>query len=211
MKLYSYFRSSASYRVRIALNLKGLAYDTAPVNLLKGEQKNAGYTKLNPQSLLPALEDNDNLFTQSLAILEYLEEAYPTPPILPITPQDRARVRAISLAIACDIAPLNNLGTLSYLQESLGMDDAQKTAWIQYWIGKGLAAVEAMLNDGKSGIYCHGDTPTMADCVLMPQVFNAQRFECNLSAYPTIMRITEACEKHDAFITAHPSKQVDAL
>jgi len=211
MRLYSYFRSSASYRVRIALNLKGLSYDNIPVNLLKGEQKNSEYLELNPQGLLPTLVDNGNILTQSLAIMEYLEETQPTPALLPKLPAARARVRAIALAIACETSPVNNLSILQYLQSNLNITDEQKTQWIQHWIGKGFAALEAMLGDGKAGIYCHGDTPTMADCVLVPQLFNARRFNCDLTPYPTIVRIGDVCEKHPAFAKAHPSKQTDSI
>lgn len=210
MKLYSYFRSSASYRVRIALNLKNLDAEIIPVNLLKGEQKSTGYTKLNPQGLLPALMDDGNILTQSLAIIEYLEETHPDTPLLPKSPADRARVRALSLAIACEIAPINNLGTFNYLKNELEVSDEQKIKWIHHWIGKGFAALEIILNDGESGKFCHGDTPTMADCCLMPQVFNARRFDCDLTPYPKIIQIVENCEAHPAFIEAHPSKQADA-
>lgn len=210
MKLYSYFRSSASYRVRIALALKGIDYGQETVNLLKGEQKGTDYLKLNPQGLLPALENGGQLLTQSLAIIEYLEETHPNPPLLPKNPHERARVRALSLAIACDIAPINNLGILHYLQQQFAITDAQKTAWIQHWISKGFTALESLLQDGKTGVFCHGDTPTMADCCLMPQLFNAKRFECDLAPYPTILRIAEACDKNPAFIAAHPSRQPDS-
>lgn len=211
MKLYSYFRSSASYRVRIALNLKGLPYEAVPINLLKGEQKTDAYKAINPQGLLPALVEGGHTITQSLAIMEYLEETHPTPALLPKSPAERARVRALCLAIACEIAPINNLGILNYLKDSLSASDEQKNAWIQHWIGKGFSAVEQMLKDGKSGTYCHGNTPGMADCVLVPQLFNARRFNCDLAPYPTIMRIAEHCEEHPAFAAAHPSKQPDAV
>jgi maleylacetoacetate isomerase len=211
MKLYSYFRSSASYRVRIALGLKQLAYDTTPVNLQQSEQRAQDYVKLNPQGLLPTLEDSGHLLTQSLAIMEYLDEIYPNPPILPKTPAERARVRALALAIACDIAPLNNLGAMNFLKNELGQDDAARTRWYQHWIAKGFTALEAMLaNNSAIGTFCHGELPTIADCCLVPQVYNARRYECDLAPYPTILRIDAACNQHPAFIAAHPSKQVDA-
>lgn len=210
MKLYSYFRSSASYRVRIALALKHLDAEIIPVNLLKNEQKSADYLALNPQGFLPALSDEGHIFSQSLAIIEYLEDTHPTPALLPKAPAERARVRAIALAIACDTSPLNNLSVLNHLQTTYQISDAEKTAWIQHWIHKGFTAVEALLHDGKTGSYCHGNSPGLADCVLIPQLFNAQRFGCDLSAFPTITRIGETCALHPAFISAHPSKQIDA-
>jgi maleylacetoacetate isomerase len=211
MKLYSYFRSSASYRVRIALALKGLAYETAAINLLKSEQRAPDYMKLNPQGLLPTLEDGGHLLTQSLAIMEYLDETYPNPPILPKTPAERARVRALSLAIACDIAPLNNLSSMNFLKNDLAQGDAERTRWYNHWIERGFTALEAILsNSSATGTFCHGETPTIADCCLVPQVFNARRYECDLAPYPTILRIDAACNQHQAFIAAHPSKQIDA-
>lgn len=212
MKLYSYFRSSASYRVRIALNLKGLAADIIPVSLLKGEQKTDAYRAVNPQQLLPALVDGDEVFTQSLAIIEYLEETRPQPPLLPLTPVERARVRALSLAIACDIAPLCNLGPLQFLTHEMGLYDEQKIQWYRHWLAKGFTALEQMLaSSPATGSFCHGSQPTMADCCLVPQVYNARRFHCDLGAYPTLVRISDRCEQHPAFAAAHPAKQVDAL
>lgn len=212
MKLYGYFRSSASYRVRIALNLKGLNAAQIPVNLLKGEQKSDAYKKVNPQGLVPALiTDSGVVLTQSMAIIEYLEETHPgNPALLPKDAEGRARVRAISQAIACEIAPINNLAIQRYLVDKFGADEAAKTAWIQHWITSGFDAVETMLQDGKAGVFCHGDTPSMADCCLIPQIFNASRFNCSLMPYPTIRRIYEAAEAHPAFQAAHPSKQPDA-
>jgi maleylpyruvate isomerase len=210
MKLYSYFRSSASYRVRIALNLKGLKADIIPVNLLKGEQQSAGYGQVNPQHLLPALIDGEHTLTQSLAIMEYLEEIHPMPPLLPQSPPQRARVRALSLTVACEIAPLNNVGILRYLTGTLGASEEQKNQWYDHWITRGFTALEQMLVQGGSGTYCHGSQPSMADCCLVPQIFNARRFNVDLSPYPTIARIAENCEKHPAFISAHPSRQPDA-
>lgn len=220
MKLYTYFRSSASYRVRIALNLKGIAAEMIPVNLLKSEQREAQYTALNPQGLVPALViegqgtggEGQEILTQSLAIIEYLEEIHPAPPLLPKTPVERARVRAVSLAIACEIAPLNNLRVLKYLVDELQTSEDAKAAWIRHWITTGFTSVEAMLaHSPHTGTYCHGDAPGMADCLLIPQLFNARRFECDLAPYPIIRRIGEACEAHPAFIAAHPSQQKDAI
>lgn len=213
MKLYTYFRSSAAFRVRIALNLKGLAYDAVPVHLARGggEQHQPGYRALNPAGLVPALEVEGQVLTQSLAIIEYLDETHPQPPLLPGSPADRARLRAIAQAIACDIHPINNLRVLQYLQRELGANDAQKNAWYRHWIEVGLAAVEAMLaDDARTGAFCHGDTPTLADCCLVPQVFNARRFDCRLEPYPTIMRIAARCESLEAFRKAAPANQPDA-
>ena len=212
MKLYGYFRSSASYRVRIALELKGLDVETIPVNLLKSQQQGAEYAKLNPQQLLPTLIDGEHVLTQSLAIMEYLEETHPEPPLLPRRANERARVRALSLAVACDIAPLNNLGPMTFLKEKLGLSDDQKTLWYNHWMAKGFTALETLLAESRfTGDYCHGDAPTMADCCLVPQVFNARRYHCDLTPYPTLTRIADNCDKHPAFIAAHPSKQTDAV
>ena len=213
MKLYTYFRSSAAYRVRIALNLKGLAWESVPVHLLRagGEQRLPAYRALNPAGLVPTLDDGGQLLTQSLAIIEYLDEIQPEPALLPGSAAERARVRAIAQAIACDIHPLNNLRVLQYLQRELGASEAQKAVWYRHWIETGLGAVEALLaSDGRTGRFCHGDTPTLADCCLVPQVFNALRFGCGLEAMPTIRRIVEACEALDAFRLAAPAAQPDA-
>ena len=211
MKLYSYFRSSASYRVRIALALKGLSPEVIPVNLLKGEQKSESYRALNPQGLVPLLVDGDHHFTQSLAIIEYLEETFPHTPVLPQTRPERARVRAIALAIACEMAPLCNVGPLNFLGQTLGLNEEQKTLWYHHWMAKGFSALEQMLGTSEdTGSFCHGSTPTMADCCLVPQVFNAKRYRFDLTPYPTIVRIVENCAKHSAFIAAHPLNQPDA-
>lgn len=217
MKLYGYFRSSASYRVRIALNLKGLPYEVVPVHLLRngGEQFTAEYRKLNPDALVPALVDDesgdDRALTQSLAIIEYLNDAYPQPPLLPGDPRDRAFVRSIALSIACDIHPLNNLRVLRYLVRELKVSEEDKNSWYRHWCEQGLASLESMLaRDARVGRFCFGDTPTLADCCLIPQIANAQRLDCNLSNMPTIMRINEACLALDAFVHALPSNQPDA-
>lgn len=211
MRLHTYFRSSAAFRVRIALNLKGLAYDSAFVHLPRGEHRAPAYGAVNPQALLPTLDDGGKLLTQSLAILEYLEETKPSPPLLPKDPFERARVRSLSLLIACEIHPLNNLRVLQHLKRALGQNEEQVNAWYRHWIGDGLAKFEADLVNGKTtGKFCHGDTPTMADCCLVPQVFNAQRYQCDTAAYPATMRVFAECMKIDAFDRAQPAKQPDA-
>jgi maleylacetoacetate isomerase len=217
MKLYSYFRSSASYRVRIALNLKNLPFDVVPVHLLKngGEQFAPEYRNLNPDALVPALideaADNPAALTQSLAIIEYLEETHPQPALLPKNPADRAFVRSLALSIACEIHPLNNLRVLRYLVRDLKVDEESKSAWYRHWCEQGLAALEATLaRDDRVGKFCFGDTPTLADCCLVPQIANAQRFNSDLSKMPTIMRINETCLALDAFQKAAPANQPDA-
>jgi len=213
MQLYSYFRSSAAYRVRIALNLKGLPYEYVPVHLLKdgGQQLSADYRKVNPTALVPALVDGDAVIGQSLAIIEYLEETHPETPLLPADAIGRARVRDLALGIACDTHPLNNLRVLKYLKHTLGVDEAAKTAWYKHWVHQGLEALEAQLAGSiATGQFCHGDTPTIADLCLVPQVANAQRFECDLSAMPNVLRIDAACRALPAFEAAAPGKQPDA-
>jgi maleylacetoacetate isomerase len=217
MKLYSFFRSSAAYRVRIALNLKRLPYEMIPIHLVKngGEQLTAEYRVLNPMALVPALIDDESehndVITQSLAILEYLEDRHPAPPLLPAGAEDRAYVRSIALSIACEIHPLNNLRVLRYLVRELKVSEDDKNAWYRHWVEQGLASIEAMLaKDRRTGTYCFGDAPTMADCCLVPQIANAQRFNCDLSHVPTIMRIHDACIALDAFANAAPAKQPDA-
>lgn len=217
MKLYSYFRSSASYRVRIALNLKGLSYETVPVHLVKdgGQQFVPEYRALNPNALVPALIDEANgattALTQSLAIIEYLDEIHPAPPLLPPNALDKAYVRGIALMIACDIHPLNNLRVLRYLVRELRINEDDKNNWYRHWCEQGLTALEAMLaKDKRVGVFCYGDTPTLADCCLVPQIANAQRFSCDLSAMPTLMRIHDACLALDSFAKAAPANQPDA-
>ncbi|RFB65631.1 MULTISPECIES: maleylacetoacetate isomerase [unclassified Herbaspirillum] len=211
--LYSYFRSSASYRVRIALHLKGQSYDTVPVHLLNngGEQYAPAFSALNPQSLVPVMEEEGRHITQSLAILEYLEERFPTPALLPPGLLDRAHVREISLAIACDIHPLNNLRVLRMLKQELGVTEEVKQQWIQHWIALGFGALEKQLAAStQRGRFCFGDTPTMADCCLIPQIFNARRFNVDMMRYPTLAAIEEACNGLEAFQLAQPSAQPDA-
>jgi len=211
MKLYTYFRSSAAFRVRIALNLKGLAYETAFIHLAKGEHRAPAYGAINPQSLLPTLEDGGRLLTQSLAIIEYLEETHPQPPLLPKDPLARARVRSLAMLIACEIHPVNNLRVLTHLKRALGQSEEQVNAWYRHWIADGLAKFEADLARGKDGgRFCHGDQPGMADCCLVPQIFNAQRYQCDTAPFPATMRTFAECMKLEAFDRAQPSKQPDA-
>jgi len=211
MKLYTYFRSSAAFRVRIALNLKGLAYEPAFVHLPKGEHRAPAYGSLNAQALLPTLEDAAQRLTQSLAILEYLEETHPAVPLLPQDAPGRARVRSLALLIACEIHPLNNLRVLQHLKRVLGQNEEQINAWYRHWIADGLTKFEADLAaGGMSGKFCHGDSPTIADCCLVPQIFNAQRYQCDTAPYPATMRIFADCMKLEAFDRAQPSKQPDA-
>jgi len=211
--LHNYFRSSASYRVRIALNLKGLPYEYVPVHLNRngGEQFETGFKKLNPQALVPVLSDDDFHISQSLAILEYLEEKYPSVPLLPPSTEGRAYVRQISLAIACDIHPLNNLRVLKFLSGPLALTDDARNTWVNYWLDMGLSALEAELeNSSERGRFCFGDSPTFADICLIPQLFNAQRFNVDLSAYPTLQQINTECQNLRAFALAHPSQQPDS-
>ncbi|HLR77441.1 MAG TPA: maleylacetoacetate isomerase [Burkholderiaceae bacterium] len=213
MKLYSYFRSSAAWRVRIALNLKGLDADIIPVHLLRdgGQQTRPDYLALNPAGLVPTLVDGDVVLNQSVAILEYLEETRPEPALLPADPAARARVRAIVQTIACDIHPLNNLRVLRYLKNNLQIDDASRDEWYRHWVELGLSAVERMLADSPdTGRFCHGDQPTMADVLLVPQVGNARRLDCDLAAMPNIVRIDAECNTLDPFIAAAPARQPDA-
>ena len=212
MKLYDYFRSCAAYRVRIALNLKGVAPERASVHLRRGAQRAEDYLTMNPQGLVPALvTDSGDVLTQSLAIIEWLEESYPQPPLLPRDAPGRARVRALSLAIACDIHPLNNLRVLNYLTGTLGATDAQKDGWYRYWCDVGLEALETQLaREASTGPFCHGDTPTMADICLVPQLANARRVDLDLSPYPTLLSIETACTALPAFAAAAPHRQPDA-
>jgi maleylacetoacetate isomerase len=213
MKLYTYFRSSAAYRVRIALNLKGLEYEAVPVHLLRsgGEQLSDSYRNINPSALVPTLQDERGTLTQSMAILEYLEETHRDVPLLPADPLGRARVRELCQIVACDIHPLNNLRVLRYLVHGLGMTEEAKNEWYRHWVQEGLASLEAHLaRDAGTGDFCHGETPTLADCFLVPQVFNAQRFGIDLAPYPNVARIDETCVGLPAFQHAHPSQQPDA-
>lgn len=208
MKLYSYFRSSAAYRVRIALNLKAIDHELAIVNLLKSEQLGKEYLATNPQGLLPALETNDGVLAQSLAILEWLDETYPQSPLITGTACQKSQIRNLSFAIACDIHPVNNLRVLKYLSNELGVDDEAKNKWYRHWIEVGFEKIELMLNENNG--YCFGDQPTLADICLVPQVFNAIRFNVDMSAYPKIAAIYEHCNKLAAFNDAAPQNQPDA-
>ena len=211
--LHGFFRSSAAYRVRIALNLKDLGYRQVTYNLRKGEQNDLRFQALNPQSLVPAFEDGARVLVQSPAILEYLDEAYPdTFPLLPPEPIDRARVRALANIVCCDIHPVDNLRVLKYLDSPLGLDEAAVIAWYNHWIGLGFDAFEAMLtNDPRTGRFCHGDVPTLADVCLVPQLFNANRHALDLAAWPRISGICERCGEIEAFKAAHPANQPDAI
>lgn len=212
MKLYNYYRSSAAYRVRIALNLKGLKWQHVGVHLLKGQHRAESYLAINPAGLVPAFVDDDGaVLAQSLAIIEYLEEMKAgSTPMLPVGALDRAYVRALSLSLACDAHPLNNVRVLNYLSNVLHVTQAQKDAWVAHWITAGLATFEQMLaQSGKSGQFCFDDMPTMADCVLVPQVFSARRFNVDISKYPRIAAIDALCNTLPAFISAHPKNQPD--
>jgi maleylacetoacetate isomerase len=209
MELFNYHRSSASYRVRIALALKGLDYDYKTVHLQKNEQFNESYAAVSASRLVPLLRDGDKVLTQSLAIIEYLEETHPQPPLLPADALGRARVRALAYDIACEIHPLNNLRVLRYLVRDMKVGDDDKNRWYRHWVETGLETVERQL-EARPGTYCHGDTPTLADCALVPQIFNAQRFECRLDHVPNVMRVFEACMKLDAFEATRPEKCPDA-
>lgn len=210
--LHGYWRSSASYRVRMALNLKGLDWESRPVHLVRdgGEQHSDAYRALNPQALVPTLEIDGLVITQSIAMLEYLEERFPEPALLPGSAAERARVRAIAQAIACDTHPLNNLRILGYLVGTLGVSEQAKLDWYRHWTGRGLADVEALLSDGQAGRFCHGDAPGIADCCLLPQVYNARRFNCSLEALPRIVAICDALEAIPAIAEAAPEAQADA-
>ncbi|MFP5513483.1 MAG: maleylacetoacetate isomerase [Alphaproteobacteria bacterium] len=214
MKLHTYFRSSAAYRVRIALNLKGLAPEQAFVHLRRGEQSKPPFADLNPEHLVPALEVDGlggrHVLTQSLAIIEYLDETHPSPPLLPADALGRARVRALALAVACDVHPLNNLRVLGRLK-AMGHSQEEVDDWYRHWIAVGLTALEAQLaGDPRTGRFCHGDAPGLADILLVPQLANARRLSCPLDGYPTLLRIDEACRALPAFAAAAPDRQPDA-
>ncbi|MFN2646706.1 MAG: maleylacetoacetate isomerase [Burkholderiales bacterium] len=211
MKLYTYFRSSAAFRVRIALNLKGLAYEPVFVHLAKGQHREPAYADVNPQALLPTLElDDGTRLVQSLAIIEWLDEKQPSPPLIPRDGFARARVRSLSYLIACEIHPLNNLRVLQHLKRALGQTQEQIDDWYRHWIADGLAKFEAELGRPGTGKFCHGDSPSMADCCLVPQIFNAKRYASDVSPYPKSMRVFENCMNLEAFDRAQPSKQPDA-
>ena len=213
MKLFTYFRSSAAWRVRIALAFKGIEYGQVPVHLLRdgGQQHSDSYRRVNPQGLVPALEQDGKVLAQSMAILEYLEETHPVPPLLPQDPWQRAEVRAMAFAVACDIHPLNNLRVLGYLKGPLGQDAVAVSAWYRHWIAEGLAPLEELAKrhgDGKRFMY--GDAVTLADVCLVPQLYNARRFGCDLAPYPTLLAVEEYLGALPAFVAARPEAQPDA-
>ena len=211
MELFNYFRSSASYRVRIALALKGLDYDYKAVHLQKNEQLSESYGAVSASRLVPLLRDGDAVVTQSLAIIEYLEETHPKPALLPKKALDRAYVRALAQDIACEIHPLNNLRVLRYLVRDMGLSEEAKDRWYKHWVETGLEVVERRLEGAaQAGKFCFGNKPGLADCVLVPQIFNAQRFNCRLDHVPTVMRVFEQCMKLDAFVKTQPSACPDA-
>ena len=210
MKLYGYFRSSAAFRVRIALNLKKLDYESVAIHLRRNDQSKPDYLGVNPQGLVPTLVDGGRTLIQSLAIIEYLDEAYPNPPLLPTEPADRARARSLAEIVACDIHPINNLRVLRYLTHSLGSDDTAIATWYNHWIDAGFQALEQLLaDDPRTGTFCHGEAPGIADIVLVPQVVNAERYRLDLAPYPTIARIHQSCMALEPFAAAHPGRQPD--
>ena len=209
MILHGYWRSGTSYRTRIALNLKGLSYEQHGVDLRQGVQRSDAYLRLNPQGLVPALEIDGAVLTQSPAILEWLEETHPTPPLLPSDPVGRAQVRAMAALIGCDIHPLNNLRVGKALREGFGADQAAVDAWAARWITPGFAALEALIARHGDG-WCFGDAPTLADCYLIPQIYSARRFHVALDAFPRLLAIETAADAHPAFQAAHPDRQPDA-
>ncbi len=210
MELYNYFRSSASYRVRIALALKGLDYDYKAVHLVKGEQTAESYAAVSATRLVPLLRDGEHTVTQSLAIIEYLDETHPQPPLLPADPLGRARVRALALDVACEIHPLNNLRVLRYLTQSLKVGEEDKDRWYRHWVETGLEAVERQLA-AMPARFCHGEAPTLADCTLVPQIFNAQRFKCRTDHVPHVMRVFDTCMQLPAFDKTRPEACPDAF
>src|SRR5215475_7944816 len=210
MKLYGYFRSSAAFRVRIALNLKRLGFENAFIHLRRGDQRQSGFHGVNPQGLVPALDTDDGTLIQSLPIIEYLDELHPVPPFLPADAAGRARVRALAAIVACDIHLINNLRVLRYLDGPLGHDEIAIKTWYNHWIDTGFKALEQLLaSHPQTGMFCHGDRPGLADIALIPQVVNAGRYQLDMGPYPTIARIHEACMKLDAFVAAHPDNQAD--
>ena len=213
LQLYSYWRSSAAYRVRIGLNLKGLEYEIRPIHLVRdgGEQHAPEYAALNPQEMLPILRHGERVVRQSLAILEYLDEAFADGRLLPMTARDRARVRALAHVVASDIHPLNNLRVLQYFEHTWHVPHSERDEWIRHWITEGLSAMEQLMKeDPMTGTYSHGESPTLADCCLVPQLYNARRFAVDLAPYPTLVRIDEACRLLPAFEHARPENQPDA-
>ena len=211
IKLYSFFNSSTSYRVRIALALKGLPYDYEAVNLRSGEQRADAYREMSPAGIVPVLIDGDVRLTQSLAIIDYLDRAYPEPRLIPEEPASRGRALEIAQTIACEIHPINNLRVLKYLTGELGVDEAAKSAWYQHWVAEGLGAVEQLLDAGPEGQFCVGDAPTIADCCLVPQVANALRMGCELGGLTRVMQVYERCMGMERFVSAAPQSQPDYI
>lgn len=212
MKLYTFFRSSAAYRMRIALNYKGLDYESVAVSLPKMAHRETEYAALNPQRLVPSLTDGGEVLIQSMAIIEYLEETHPEPPLLPASPADRAYVRALSQVIGCDIHPLNNVRVLKYLENDLGHDEATRNAWYAHWVSEGFIGLEGLLAQrGLAGKFCHGDRVSMADICLVPQVYNAHRFNCPTDDYPLLMGIYDNCMALQSFADAQPDNQPDKI
>src|SRR5438128_4906532 len=206
MKLHESVRSSASFRVRIVLNLKGIPYESQVLDLRAGDHRRPEYARINPQQAVPALADGERTLVQSMAIVEYLEETHPEPALLPRTPTERARVRAMAQLVACEMHPLNNLRVLDYLERELRTGDEARDRWYRRWVEEGFARLEPMLAQRETGTFCHGDAPTIADVFLVPQVVNAHRFKVDISAYPRLVRIYDACMKLPAFDRAHPAK-----
>lgn len=211
MQLYSFFNSSTSYRVRIALALKGQAYDTQGVNLRSGQQRDAAYLEVNPSGVVPSLVDSDLTLSQSLAIIDYLDARFPEPRLIPADPVERARVLEVSNAIACDIHPVNNLRILRYLKDQFNIDEDGRNAWYRHWVAEGLSGVDALLQRHGDGPYCFGDAPTLADCCLVPQVANALRMKCDLSPFPRVMAIYAHASAQPEFVAAEPARQPDYI
>jgi maleylacetoacetate isomerase len=210
MRLYSFFRSSAAYRVRIALNVKGADYEIVTVNLPSGAHRTAEFRALNPQATIPTLDDGGTILWQSLAIIEYLDARYPSPRLIPVEPVARARVQALAQLIACEIHPLNNLRVLKYLRAELKLDEAAVSKWYSHWVAEAFAPLETLVTRFSGGRYCFGDSLSLADVYLVPQMYNARRFSCDLTPYPTLVRIATALEQEPAFARAAPERQPDA-
>jgi maleylpyruvate isomerase len=210
MRLYSFFRSSAAYRVRIALNLKGVDYEVVTVNLPSGAHRTDEFLTLNPQATVPTLDDDGTILWQSLAIIEYLDARFPEPRLIPVEPVARARVQAMAQLIACEVHPLNNLRVLKYLRGELKLDDAAVSKWYSHWVAEAFRPLETFVAQWSGGRYCFGDSLSLADVYLVPQMYNARRFNCDLAPYPTLVRIAEGLEREPAFARAAPQLQPDA-
>ena len=210
MRLYSFFRSSAAFRARIALNLKGVDYETVSVHLPQGKHREAEFLATNPQATVPVLDDDGTILWQSLAIIDYLDTRFPEPRLIPLEPVARARVQALAQLIVCEIHPLNNLRVLKYLREVAMLDEAGVSRWYKHWIAEGFNGLEALLKRWSGGRYCFGDAVSVADVCLVPQVYNARRFECDLAPYPTLVRIADGLRSEPAFARAAPEQQPDA-